>query len=132
MSSFSHEFKKYRKQERFLTGAVVILSVLAPITLTTMMNYKVHWAYFGIVGAVFLTCALVIKKSRQTIAEKLLAKYETLDVGSILAKKIVRESPRRFVVTNRGYNHFYLKCLNTGEQVLVSKSRIREDFDIAN
>jgi hypothetical protein len=53
-------------------------------------------------------------------------------LGAVLAKKISPARPGRFVITNRGYNHYYLRCLNTGEQVLVSKSRVREDFDIAN
>jgi hypothetical protein len=69
---------------------------------------------------------------RRQLSEKLLAKYESLDIGAILKKKMNRKNPRQFVIVNRGYNHYYLKCMNTGEQVLVSKSRIQEDFDIAN
>lgn len=132
MSSFVEEFKKYQRQERLLTGTIVLVSVLTPISFTLLMNSKIHWAFSGAVAVVLLLSALWVRIVRNRVSQKLLSKYETLDVGAVLAKKVTPKSPRRFVITNRGYNHYYLKCLNTGEQVLVSKNRVQEDFDIAN
>ncbi|MEK2645550.1 hypothetical protein [Bdellovibrio sp. BCCA] len=132
MSSFVEEFKKYQKQERILTAAIVLVSVLAPVSFTALMNNKIHWVLPYVVAVAILSAALWLHFVRNNVSEKLLRKYETLDVGSVLAKKLTPKNPRRFVITNRGYNHFYLKCLNTGEQVLVSKDRVQEDFDIAN
>ncbi len=132
MSSFVTEFKKHQKQERILTGSLVLLSVLAPVSFTWMMNQKMNWIVSTIVAASFLLSALWLHVIRNRIAGKLLSKYETLEIGSVLTKKITPKNPKRYVVTNLGYNHFYLKCLKTGEQVLVSKHRVREDFDIAN
>lgn len=132
MSSFVEEFKKYQRQERLYTGGLVLLSVLAPVSFTWLINQKVHWLLAGAVAALLVAGAILLHLLRTQVGSKLLHKYENLDVGSVLSKKISPQSPRRFVVTNRGYNHFYLRCLNTGEQVLVSKHRVREDFDIAN
>ncbi|WP_415061205.1 hypothetical protein [Bdellovibrio sp.] len=132
MSSFVEEFKKYQKQEGILTGAIVLVSVLSPVSFTWMMEHKFHWILSVSVGVMMLVAAFWIQLIRNRVSAKLLGKYETLDVGSILSKKLTPKQPRRFVITNRGYNHYYLKCLNTGEQVLVSKHRVREDFDIAN
>lgn len=132
MSSFVEEFKKYQKLERWLTGAIVFVSFLAPVTFTVLLNFKAHWILSGFVGLFLLLVALWVHLIRGRVSQKLWGKYESLDVGAVLAKKITPRAPRRFVVTNRGYNHYYLKCLNTGEQVLVSKHRVREDFDIAN
>ena len=131
-STFSDEFKKYQKQERALTGAIVLISVLAPITSSILLERRVHWISSACVGIVMLAVALGLRFYRSKVSEKLLKKYEKLDVGAVLAKKISPSRPGRFVITNRGYNHYYLRCLNTGEQVLVSKNRVREDFDIAN
>lgn len=133
MSSFVQEFKKYQKQERFLTGAIVLVSVFAPVSFTWMMEKKMHWSLSGLVGVVFVLAALWMHFYRGRVAKKLLDQYETLEIGSVLAKKITPAKPNnKFVVTNRGYNHFYLRCVDTGEQVLVSKHRVREDFEIAN
>lgn len=132
MSSFVEEFKKYQKQERFLTASIILVSVLSPVSFTALMNQKVHWAISGSAAGVFLLTAGWLYLVRHRVSEKLIRKYEDLDVGAVLAKKITPQHPRRFVITNRGYNHFYLKCLKTGEQMLVSKHRVREDFDIAN
>lgn len=132
MSSFVEEFKKHQKQERFLTAFIILVSVLSPVSFTALMNQKVHWIISSSAAGVFLVSAAWLYLIRHRVSEKLIRKYEDLDVGAVLAKKITPQHPRRFVITNRGYNHFYLKCLNTGEQVLVSKHRVREDFDIAN
>ena len=132
MSSFAQEFKKYQKQERLLTVSLVLVSVLAPVSFTWLMNNKVNWIICAVVAVLFISAATAIHVIRAQVASKLLKKYETLDVGSILTKKITPKNSKQFVITNTGYNHFYLKCLNTGEQSLVSKHRIKEDFDITN
>lgn len=132
MSSFVDEFKKYQKQERWLTGVIVSVSFLAPLTFTILLDKKAHWLISSFIGLGLLLIAMWAHIVRRRVADKVLNKYESLGVGSVLAKKITMQKSRRFVVTNRGYNHFYLKCLNTGEQVLVPKHRVREDFDIAN
>ncbi|UYL08266.1 hypothetical protein B9G69_014550 [Bdellovibrio sp. SKB1291214] len=131
-SSFSDEFKKYQKQERRLTVAIVLVSVLAPVAFSLLLERKFHWMFCGITALMFLVAAVGLHVYRAKVSQKLLKKYENLEVGSVLAKKISPKAPSRFVITNTGYNHFYLRCLNTGEQVLVSKHRVREDFDIAN
>lgn len=132
MSSFADEFQKYQKQERRATAAIVLIAAVAPISFTYLMKYKVHWMATSGALVSFLFVATVLHFYRTKISRKLLSKYENLEVGAILAKRINKKRSREFVITNSGYNHFYLKCLKTGEQVLVSKSRVREDFDIAN
>ncbi|KYG65295.1 hypothetical protein AZI87_12120 [Bdellovibrio bacteriovorus] len=132
MSSFVKEFKKYQKQERLLTGALVLVSVLAPISFTLMLNQKIQWPLCSAVGFVLGVVALWLHALRSNISEKLVRKYEKLEVGDVLCRKVTPTNPGRFVVTNRAYNHLFLKCMYTGETVQVSKDRVREDFDIAN
>ncbi|MNL45137.1 hypothetical protein D3C87_1677550 [compost metagenome] len=132
MSSFGEEFRRYQKQENLLTFTIIVVSFLAPVSFTWLMNHKVHWAILGLMALAVVLSGIWIQFYRQRISHKLLLKYESLDVGSILTKKLNRKIPREFVIINRGYNHYYLKCVKTGEQMLVSKSRVREDFDIAN
>lgn len=132
MSSFVEEFKKNQNQERLLTSGIVVLSILAPISLTALLECHVNWIISGATALGCLLGASGLHYLRTQIAEKIVVKYEKLDVGAVLAKKISQRMPQHFVITNRGYSHYYLKCLNTGEQVLVSKDRVREDFDIEN
>lgn len=126
------EFAKYQKLEVFLTSAMVLLSVFTPITVSIMLNKGFHWAYSVSLAGTMIFFAMWIHLVRARVTQKLLSKYEELQVGSVLAKKLTPKSPRHFVVTEKSYNHFYLKCLHTGEQVFLSKSRVCEDFDIAN
>lgn len=132
MSSLVEEFKKYRKQERWLTGVIVSASFLAPLTFTILLDRQVHWVTSSFVGLLLLLIAIWGHIRRRQVADKVLRKYESLGVGSVLTKKIKVPKLRRFVVTNQGYNHLYLRCVHTGEQVLVPKHRVREDFDIAH
>ncbi|AHI05957.1 hypothetical protein BDW_07285 [Bdellovibrio bacteriovorus W] len=133
MSTLVADFKKYQKKERTLTVAIVLASVAAPIASSVLLNMKVDWVYALLVGVSFLAIAVWFHLVRSKVSQRLIVKYEALDIGSVLAKKIsTATNHQKFVITNTGYNHFYIRCLNTGEQSLVSKHRVREDFDIAN
>lgn len=132
MSTLVADFKRYQKKERMLTVMIVLASVSAPIASSILLNMKINWVYALIVGSSFLVIATWLHIVRSKVSQRLIVKYEALDIGSILAKKISTVRNEKFVITNTGYNHFYIRCLNTGEQSLVSKHRIREDFDIAN
>jgi hypothetical protein len=132
MPSFGEEFKRYQKQQNLLTFTIIVVSFFAPVSFTWLLENKVHWSILASAALAVVLSGLWIQYHRRRISHKLLLKYESLDVGAVLKKKIQRKNPRQFVIVNRGYNHYYLKCMNTGEQVLVSKSRVREDFDIAN
>ncbi|XGC79376.1 hypothetical protein ACES2L_08545 [Bdellovibrio bacteriovorus] len=126
------EFVKYQKLEKFLTGTMVLLSVFTPVMVSIMLNKGFHWAYSVALAGTFMFFALWTHVIRSRVSKKLLSKYEQLQVGSVLSKKLTPTQPRQFVITETDYNHFYLKCLKTGEKVLLSKRRVREDFDIAN
>lgn len=132
MSTLVADFKRYQKKERTLTVAIVLASVAAPIASSVLLNMKVNWVYALLVGTSFLVVAVWLHVLRSKVSQRLIIKYEALDIGSVLAKKISTTNNQKFVITNTGYNHFYIRCLNTGEQSLVSKHRVREDFDIAN
>lgn len=132
MHSFVQEFEKYKRQERFLTGAIILLSVCAPLTFSFLLD-KSFPAFLAVLSGIsFMGIALWIFILREKITRKLLHKYENLDVGYVLRKKIGHRIPRKFVITSRDSNYFYLKCLETQEVILLSKDRLREDFDIAN
>lgn len=132
MSTLVADFKRYQKKERTLTVAIVLASVAAPIASSVLLNMKVNWIYALLVGISFLVLATWLHLVRSKVSQRLIIKYEALDIGSVLAKKISTTNNHKFVITNTGYNHFYIRCLSTGEQSLVSKHRVREDFDIAN
>lgn len=132
MASFSNEFKKYRKQERILTATIVLVAVVAPVSFTWLMQHQVHWAVSMLCAIFVIVTAGWIHLCRDQVAKKILSTYESIDVGAVLDKKIISKPTGQFVVTNRGYNHFYLRCNHTGEQVLVSKNKVREDFNITN
>lgn len=132
MHSFVQEFEKYKRQERLLTGAIVLLSVCAPLTFSFMLDNSFPTWLAVLSGVSFLSVALWIFILREKITRKLIHKYENLQVGYVLRKKIGHRIPRKFVITSKDNNYFYLRCIETNEVILLSKDRLREDFDIAN
>jgi uncharacterized membrane protein len=91
MSSFVDEFKKYQKQERWLTGVIVSVSFLAPLTFTILLDKKAHWLISSFIGLGLLLIAMWAHIVRRRVADKVLNKYESLGVGSVLAKKITMQ-----------------------------------------
>lgn len=132
VASFSNDFKKYQKRERLLTSTIVLIAALAPVCFTFLIQQKVHWVISLLFAVVMIVAAAWIHIYRDHIAKKILRTYENIEIGSVLAKKISSRTPSRYVVVNRGHKHFYLQCLGTGEQVLVSKNKVHEDFNITN
>lgn len=130
--SFSGEFRKYQKRERLLTSGIVLIAAFAPICFTFLIQRKVHWVISLFFAVIMIVGAAWAHVYRDKVSKKILRTYEDIEIGSVLAKKISSRTPRKYVVVRRGYNHFYLQCLGTGEQVLVSKNKVREDFNITN
>lgn len=52
------------------------------------------------------------------------------DIGAVLAKKVHKQQTR-FLITHKGYSHYYLESEATGEKLLVAKTKVHEDFDVA-
>jgi predicted lysophospholipase L1 biosynthesis ABC-type transport system permease subunit len=123
------EIQRYQKKEKILSVALVTVAVIAPITFSFLMDKKIHWVFSASVCFSILMLALWIQFFRSRISRQVKQKYESLDIGATLTRKSPL-SPK-FVITNTGYSHYYLKCVKTGEQVLVSRHRAHEDFDIA-
>lgn len=131
--SLAQEFKKIQKLERVLTIAIIVISVLAPISFSWITEKKPHGYTSAGIAASFVVSAFIIYWIRQQISQKLLRHYEALDIGAVLQKKMTpRKEKNRFVIINTGREHFHLQCLCSGRPLLVSKSRLREDFDIEN
>lgn len=131
--SLAQEFKKYQKLERVLTIAIILLSVLAPISFSWIREKQTPRGVSAALGILFLSAAVVICWIRHRVSQRLIKHYEALDIGAVLQKKMAtRNEKNRFVIINTGREHFHLKCLCSGRPLLVSKSRVREDFDIEN
>ncbi|KYG63892.1 hypothetical protein AZI86_13830 [Bdellovibrio bacteriovorus] len=131
--SLAQEFKKYKKLERVLTALVILISVLAPISFSWIMDKKLHGGISSVIAFLFLAAAFGVYVIRHQVSQRLMKHYESLDIGAVLQKKMASEKQnQRFVIINTGREHFHLQCLCSGTPLLVSKSRVREDFDIEN
>jgi hypothetical protein len=120
------EIKKYQKKEKVLSAALISVATLAPITFTYLMERKIHWLFSLSIAFSVLLLSLWILFYRSSISRKLKVKYESLERGLVLSKRSRQQ--QRFIITNAGYSHYYLKSLETGEQLLVSRERAQEDF----
>jgi membrane protein YdbS with pleckstrin-like domain len=68
--SLSQEFKKYQKLERVLTISIILISVLAPISISWIMEKKLHWGVSAALAASLLISAFVIHVIRQRVSQK--------------------------------------------------------------
>lgn len=122
------EFKRFRKAEKFLSGMLVFVATTAPVTFTYLMQKRVHWIVSLGSACALVAAAAWIHLYREKVAKKIKVKYESLDVGRVLAKKT---RSHRYVITHTGYNHYYLESLENGEKLLIPRRRIHEDYDIS-
>lgn len=132
MTNTERDFRKHQSQERLLSGLLVACSVLAPVSFTWLSQKEFYWIISVGTALSFVMAALIVQLLRQFLSQKLENHYENLNVGAVLEKKIGPSNRNRFVITHCGYNHYYVTSLKSGERVLVSKHRVREEFDIAH
>ena len=131
--SLTHDFKKLRSLERALTGIIIFLAVIAPISFSLIQKMQWHLGVSVILGVVILVAAISIHVVRSRVSAKLFKHYEELEVGRVLQKKMTAQKElNRFVIINTEREHLHLKCLCSGVPMLVSKNRVREYFEIEN
>lgn len=123
------QIKKYQKIEKMLSAALVSIATVAPIAFTYLFDRKMHGVLSVCVGLGVLLSAIWIIFYRGQVSKKIQNTYYSLDSGVHLISK--EKKPRKFVITNSGYNHYHLKCVQSGEKTLISKKRIHEDFEIS-
>ena len=132
MNCSERNFRKFQAQEKLLSGLLVACSVMAPVSFTWLSQKEFYWIISVGAAVSFVMTALVLQIFRQNLNQRLESHYEQLAVGSVLEKKVGPASRNKFVITHCGYNHYYVTSLKSGERVLVSKNRVREEFDIAH
>lgn len=131
--SLTRDFKKLQSLERALTGIIIFLAVIAPISFSWILKKQWHVSVSLILGAAILIAAVTIHLLRSRVSSKLFKHYEDLEVGAVLQKKMTAQKElNRFVIINTEREHFHLKCLCSGVPMLVSKNRVREYFEIEN
>lgn len=123
------DFRHFQKRERILSGLLVVVATTAPVAFTYLMQRRVHWLVSFGSACALVAAAIWIHLYREKISKKIKVKYETLEIGRVLSKK--SRQRHRYVITNMGYNHYYLKSLENGEQVLIPRRRAREDYDLS-
>lgn len=133
MASYLKNYNKNKNLERKLSTLVAGIVFAAPLVVSLMLYFHLPPVGVFISGVSLFVGAGLVQHYKNQATEKVQQSFLNLDIGYVLAKKPISKSgPSHFVISNKGFNHYYLKCLATGEQFLVSKSRVRDDFDIEN
>ncbi len=130
-NSLLEEIKKYQSRERMFNVLSVAALIASPVIPSVMMKGGQHSLLALGFAVVFVGVSLWAQRKRVQLRAQIHQCFESLGVGFCLEKKISRGSLRKFVIVDKNTIHYSLRCMNTGENVLVSKSRLREDFDVA-
>lgn len=126
------EIRAIQHQERSLTALFVICLIASPVVPSLMMKNQSPSLVPLLIGLFFVAIAFWAQYKRAQMARQLLATFDNLSVGAKLEKKLTRNTPQQFLIVDKTPGHFNLRCVQTGESILVSKGRVREDFEIAN
>ncbi len=120
------QLKIHQRKEKLLSGLLMGISLAAPVVFTYLMGSHIHRALASFLAFSVLMLCLWILLYRSHVSRQVKRSYESLEVGLILARKA--RHAKKFIITKQGYTHYYLKCLDTGEQLLISRQRAHDDF----
>ncbi len=127
-----NEIRSIQSKARLLYALFAISLIASPVIPSLVIRNGDHTALALALGFIFVFVAFFAQFRRSKISRELSHKFEQLQVGVRLEKKIPQSNTKEFLIIDKSARHFSLQCIQTGQNILVCKHRVREDFDIAN
>lgn len=125
--NFNITYKRDKLKTNILSGLIVFCSISAPMSFSFLIQRKVNAVGAFSVGLAFIFVLFILVYLRFHLLKNLEQKFKLVKTGMKVKKKrtqslyeIVQESP----------NFLYLKDTNDNKKVMISKEKLRSDFDI--
>lgn len=119
---------KTQKTEKYLSALQVVTAVAGPITISLFMD-NVHWFWKCHMILALMVFVVWINYFRGKISKTLKGHFNNLQAGAVLGSRTPHEK-NRFIVTRSSPSHYHLKTIETGKHLLISRSRVQDEFEI--
>lgn len=124
---FKYNFKKEKMKSNILSGMIVFCSIAAPLSFSFLIQRKVNPIAAFSVGLSFVFVLLILAYFRSHALKTIEQKYNQVRTGMKVKKK---QSASLYEVVQESPNFFYLKDTIDNKKMMISKEKLRSDFEL--
>jgi hypothetical protein len=125
--NFKKRYEREKLKVNILSGLIVFCSVSAPLSFSFLIQQKINAIAAFSVGLSFVFLLLILAYFRSSAIENLELKYRQIKTGMKVKKKL---SSCLYEVVQESPNFFYLKDTLDNKNMMVSKDKLRADFEV--
>lgn len=125
--NLKNNYKKEKLKTNVLSGLIVFCSIAAPLSFSLLIQKKINPVVAFLIGSTFIFVLFILAYMRWNVLKNLEHKYDMVRAGMTVKKKqsallyeIVQESPK----------FYYLKDTVDNKKMMISKEKLRSDFDL--
>lgn len=125
--SFSGSYKKEKMKAGVLSAFIVVCSIAAPVSFSLLIQAKFNPILAFTVGLGLVFTLFILAYIRSEILIKLEEKYNQVRAGMKVKK---RESALMYEILQESPNFFYLKDTVDNKRMMISKEKLRNDYEL--
>ena len=126
-NDYRSDYKRERLKTTVLSGLVFFCSIAAPVSFSILIQRKANPVAAFSVGVAFVFALLILAYFRSNAMKNLENSYNQVRTGMKVKKK---QSTSRYEVVQESPNYFYLKDTIENKKMMVSREKLRSDFEL--
>lgn len=127
VNDYRSNYKREKLKTSVLSGLVFFCSIAAPVSFSILIQRKINAVAAFSVGVGFVFALLILAYFRANAMKKLENSYNQVHPGMKVKKK---QSTSLYEVVQESPNYFYLKDTIENKRMMVSKEKLRSDFEL--
>ena len=124
---FKSNYKKEKMKTSVLSGMIIFCSIAAPLSFSFLIQMKANPIAAFSVGLSFVFVLFILAYFRSTAMKTMEQKYSQVRAGMKVKKK---QSTLMYEVVQESPNFFYLKDTLDNRKMMISKEKLRSDFEL--
>jgi hypothetical protein len=126
-SVYKNNFKKEKMKTNILSGLIFFCSISAPMSFSFLIQKKINAVAAFSVGLSFVFLLLILAYFRSLALKNLEQSYNQIRTGMKVKKK---QSASMYEIIQESPNFFYLKDTLDNKKMMISKEKLRSDFEL--
>lgn len=125
--NLKNNYKREKLKTNILSGLIFCCSIAAPLSFSLLIQKKINAIAAFSVGLSFVFILVILAYFRSQALKNLEQKYNEVRTGTKVKKK---QSESTYEVMQESPNFFYLKATIDNKKMMVSKEKLRSDFEL--
>lgn len=126
-NTYKNKYKREKIKTNILSGLIFFCSISAPMSFSFLIQQKINAVAAFSVGLSFVFVLLILAYFRSTALKNLEQSYSEVRTGMKVKKK---QSASMYEVVQESHNFFYLKDTLDNKKMMISKEKLRADFEL--